>query len=559
MPLSTVIHLPRNIHRLAEILHVLIRNGLGHFVRRMNLQEHLPMLERVLGRREGEPVAQDEETVARRVATALQELGPTFVKMGQMLSSRPDVLPESFIEEFRKLQDRVAPFSSEEAHQILHKELGSNADLFEHVEAEPFASGSIAQVHRARLLDGSEVVVKIRRPGIERTVLGDVAILSFLAQRARRHFPEFNPVAIVAEFEKSIRREMDLVTEASYTSKFHDALKDEPGLRCPKVYWDLTTSQVLTLEWLEGINVSQQEELVRRGTDLKKVTAVLANAFMKQFFRMGMFHADPHPGNLLVMPDGTLALVDFGLVGHLTGELRSQLVTILIALARRDVDLAIEAYAEIGEFAEGADPHRLKPDLMELLDKYYGMPLKRIETQKVFADVTRIARSNGVILPRDLILLARAFVTVTSVARQLDPDFDLAAMAQPHTQALLKDKFSPTRIAKGLGINAWHLARLFARLPSDIRQILRKLQTGSLQFVFRHEGLEPFTAGLDRVSNRLSVSVILGSVVIGSSVIIHRGGGPMLFGVSAFGLLGYVLAGVLGMWLVWDILRSGRY
>ena len=560
MAWTDLIYLPRNLHRLGEILQVLASNGLGHIVQNLNLQEHIPFAARLLGRRKGEEPAQDPETLARRLATALQQLGPTFVKMGQMLSSRPDLLPQSFIDEFRKLQDHVAPFSSQKAMDIIRRELGAQADDFQELDPEPFASGSIAQVHSARLRDGSKVVVKIRRPGIESTIAGDIAILSYLAERAQKHFPEFNPKAIVTEFDKCIRRELDLVTEASYTAKFQRAFENDPNLRCPNVYWDLTTSHVLTLELIEGISVSEAGALSESGIDQHRVAATLADAFMKQFFHMGLFHADPHPGNILVLPDGTIGLVDFGLVGHLTPELRSQLVTIVIALARQDINLAVEAYGEIGEFAADADPKQLKPDLLEMLDKYHGIPLKRIQTQEVFADMTRVARAHGVVLPRDLILLARAFVTVTSVTRQLDPDFDLVAMVEPHTRALLKDKFSPSRLAKTFGVNLWHLATLFARLPGNLRQIIRKIEHGSLQIVFKHEGLENFMSEVDRASNRISVSMILGSVIIGSSLIMHSKIGPKIFSdISAFGLLGYLVAGMMGLWLAWDILRSGRY
>ena len=559
MAFMDVVHLPRNIHRLAEILHVLIRNGLGHFVRRLNLQEHIPMLARVLGRRDERGVPHDQETVAHRIATALQELGPTFVKMGQMLSSRPDLLSESFIEEFQRLQDRVAPFPGEQAQAILREELGPEFDQFEELGPEAFASGSMAQVHRARLRTGEDVVVKILRPGIEQTVWGDIAILSYLAKRAESIFPEFNPVAIVNEFEKSMRREMDLVTEAAYTSKFSKAFADQDMIHCPAVYWDLTTSKVLTLEWIQGVSVSDAEDLRARGFDPAKIAATLADSFMAQFFRVGMFHADPHPGNLLVMNDGRVALVDFGLVGHLTADLRGQLVTIAIALARQDVELAVEAYADVGEVSDATDLKRLKTELIEMFDKYYGMPLKRIETQKAFADATRIARSHGIVLPRDLILLARSFVTITSVARQLDPDFDLAGMVQPHAKALLMDKLSPKRLLKSAGLNGWHLARLFARLPSDLRQIFGKLGSGSLQLRFKHEGLESFIGEIDRASNRLAISMTLGSVVIGSSLILHANLGPKLFGLSGIGLFGFVVAGAMTLWLAWDMLRSGRY
>jgi len=551
---------PRRIHRMSQVLQVLVKHGFGHIVRRMNLHTHLPVLNRL--REGGAPPPGEIETIARRARLILQELGPTFVKLGQVLSTRPDVLPEEFIEELRRLQDQVEPFSIEQARERLEMELGAPIrETFAEFVDEPKASGSIGQVHYARLIDGSEVVIKIKRPGIERTIMSDLDLLGILAEQAER-IPElqpFRPAMMVEEFSRAIQRELDFISEGSYTAKFHELFRDDPSVRIPRVHWEFTTSSVLTLERLSGVKMSDAAGLERLAVNRKELARRLMSLFMRQFFSEGLFHADPHPGNIFVMPSGTLGLIDFGMVGHLDTTLRSQLATSLIALVKQDLDLIVDIYADIGVVSEGTNYAELKPDLISLLDKYYGVPVEKIDTRAAFMEIMRIARRHEIVLPRDFVLLGKAFVTVMGQARELDPQFDLAGLAAPQAKALLKQRFSPDALTRTIGSNLWHLSSLLHQVPRELRQITKKILAGQLQMVFRHEGLERFSNELDRTGNRLAFSIVVASVVIGSSLIIHAKIGPSVFGnVSAVGFAGYAVAFAMGALLMIGILRSGR-
>ena len=563
MAIPNIARTSRKAQRLTEVALVLAKHGLSYFVHRLNLHRYLPRGKGLVSRPVREPAKLDEETIVRRLGLVMEELGPTFVKLGQVLSTRPDILPDSIIQEFRRFQDQVAPFGGEEARQVVERELGASlSELFDSFSNEPIASGSLAQVHRAKLKNGEDVVMKVKRPGIERKVLADIELLADLVRYAERHVEEirvYRPTLIVEEFERSMRRELEFITEASFTSKFHEAFIDFEGVRTPMVYWDLTTSNVLTLQWLEGFNIGDRNRLKQHAIDRSKLTERLASAFMHMYFELGLFHADPHPGNLLVQEDGTLAIVDFGNSGHLTAELRSQVANVLIALTRHDMELVVQQCTDLGMFPAAGNRERLKSDMVDLLDRYYGMPLKRLDTGSVFADVTRVARDNGALLPREFVLLARSFVMVTSTAKELDPKFDLAGAMEPYARKLFFEKLSPRGALKSIGLGAYNLGRLVHKLPRQVADIIRKMDAGTWQILFKHEGLENLLGEMDRVSNRISVSIILGAIIIGSSLILHAKLGPTLFELPIFGLVGFLIAGLLGLWLVWDVLRSGRY
>ena len=558
MALRNITRIPRNIQRVIEILRTLWRHGLGHIVTRLNVQEHLPVVARIATRGKVELLPTDDETLARRLALVLQELGPTFVKLGQVLSTRPDFVPEPYLAEFRKLQDEVKPFPTDQAKEIVREELGKEFDeVFAEFADAPLASGSIAQTYTAELLDGTAVVVKVKRPDIERKIESDIDILRYLARHAERNWPELNPMLVIDEFEKAIRKELDFIVEASYTSKSYEFFEEMPEIRCPKVYWEYTTPSVLTMERLAGIRPDNTDELDSRGIDRKALAKNLGTAFIKQYVDFGLFHADPHPGNMFIQRDGTIALIDFGMTGHLTDDLLSELSTALVAIARQDLNILIDVYTSISE-GSAVDARKLKPDMLEMFDKYYGMPLARIDVAHVFNDSLRIARKHGLVLPRDLVMLMRSMVVVTSVGRMLDPDFNVAELIEPEARRLILRKASPRRAARELGLSLWHTSRILRSVPERLRSIVQKIESGTLTVAFKHQGLEGLMSELDRVSNRLSVSIILGSTVVGSSIALHARV-LAIRGVSAIGIVGYLIAAMLGLWLVWDILRSGRY
>jgi len=557
LALADIARLPRNLQRLGEIIVVFARHGFGPLIGRLNLQEHIPFAKRLLARRRPAP-ADKALTIEKRLVQALQELGTTFVKLGQILSSRPDIVSDSFAEEFKQLRDRVQPFDSAVARQIVETELKVPiAEVFSLFEDQPAGCGSIAQVHRATLKDGTKVMVKIRRPGIESAVLADMAILRFVARIAETQLPEIRPTQIVEEFGRAIRNELDLTVEASNTARFHDMLKEIDGTRAPDVFWDLTTSAVLTIQRLEGMSIGDIEGLKKQGHDCTHLAKTLGECFMAQYFNVGTFHADPHPGNFLVAEDGTIGVIDFGMVGHLTADLKARLTTTLIAAVSEDIGFIAENAFEFGVVGEGFDRRQFTRDLTDLYHKYKGMPLGRIDTRRLFGDLTRVARQNDLSLPRDLVLLGKSMATLSGVTRALDPRYDVVAMSAPKTKQLIRDKLSPGRLAKLAGLNALSVMQMLKSIPRDFRSIIRKLESGQLQLGFRHRGLDRAMSELDRASNRLAISIYVAALLVASSLMVNA---RFLAwkGVSVPGVLGYALAGLLSLSLAWGIWRSGR-
>jgi len=545
---------------MTQILQVLARHGLGHVVQWMNLQGYLPVFKR-LKEVPLQTAPGEGDSLPARTRMVLEELGPTFVKLGQLLSTRPDILPETFVSEFRKLQDRVEPFPSDQAVARVEQELGAGLpDLFTSFERTARASGSIGQVHDAVLKDGRDVVVKVKRPGIESKIMSDLDLLGLLAERAKAvpDLEPFRPVMLVEEFGRAMQRELDYVGEASSTSRFRESFEGRDGVRCPMVLWDYTTPNVLTLERLSGVKLDEPERLAELGIDPRVLAQRLLDAFIYQYFESGLFHADPHPGNLMVSSDGVISIIDFGMVGHLDGDLRSHLGTALLGIARKETELIVDVFGELGMVTDMGRASGMRGDILALLDKYYGIPLRHLDAGSVFRDVMQVARRQGILLPRDFVLLGKSLVTVTSIAKSLDPELNLRDTIAPYAKALMLEKVAPKRLAKLLGVNAWHVSNLLHQLPRETRQLLRKALSGDLQIAFRHEGLDHFISELDRASNRLAFSVLVACLVIGSSLIMHAKIGGEIFGVSALALMGYLSAFVLGVWLLIAILRSGR-
>jgi len=552
----------KGIKRFAKILRVLTKHGFGFLLQRMPLRQWMPFIGKM--KKEARlDESQPQSQIARRMVMALEELGPTYVKFGQILSNRPDLLPPEYIEELKKLQDRVAPFESEKAIRIIESEFARPlTETFKNFETPPFASGSIAQVHYAKTLDGTEVVVKIKRPGIDAVISSDLIILYRLADLFERYVPEIaalNPKMLISEFERAIREELDLLAEASHTAKFSRNFEGDRILRIPRVFWEYTTRRVLTLEKISGIKVSDAEALRSMGIDPRKLARDLLRIFLDQYYKSGFFHADPHPGNILAAPDGTIGLIDFGTVGHLDYDLKSSLAATLLAVINEDVEAVLEIYEELGVVTRYADAQELKPEIMGLIDKYYGMPVENIDLKQLFNEFIGISRRHNIMLRRDFVLLGKSFVSIASTARNLDPKLDSAEIIEPYARNLIRQKYSPRHIQRLLQSSFANVAGFIKKGPRNLSLLLSKIINNEVEIAFRHENLDKLITEMDRSSNRLSFSILIAAIILGSSLIILAKVKPFIFGdISLLGVIGYLLAGILGMGLAVAILRSGR-
>jgi ubiquinone biosynthesis protein len=557
--LFSIRHTLRSSTRFAQIISVLVRHGFGHFVVSLHLERLVPFRKK-LSRRP--PEGEDISSIAHRVARVLEDLGPTFIKLGQAMASRPDLMPTEFQVAFRRLHDGVRPFPAEQARRAVAKSLGKPVEeLFDAFDDTPVACGSIGQVHHATLPGGESVVVKIKRPDIQQVVTNDIALLRTLAELVERHLPQYRmyrPRMLVEEFAHTLRHELDFVNEGAVTSRFHESFGDDATIRTPKVFWDLSSRDVLTLERLEGTTVSPETDFAALGLDRKALAHRLLDAFFRQYFEMGVFHADPHPGNLFARSGNRWSLIDFGQVGRLDSGMQSRLATLLEAAVRRDLDLVLDVLDDLGTLPEEVDRGHLKKDLATLLDKYYGLPMKRILITTVFEEVVELAREHRVILPSDFVLLGKSLATVGGVALMLDPDCSPIEIIGPKLRPLMLERFSPKRIGLGLRSNAYHLSSILHDGPHMLRTLMRNIMRGKMRIVFRHDGLDNLISELDRSSNRIAFSVVVAAIILGSSVIMLANVGPKWGGTPVLGLLGFLMAGISGAMLLVSIWRSGR-
>jgi len=547
----------RHLGRYRQIVTVLAKYGFAEILGRMHVLGRLRLAHI-------RPVRQYVEAMSapQRLRAALEELGPTFIKFGQLLSTRSFVLPPEYIEELAKLQDRATPVPFEQLEPVLHSALGRCADdCFAEFEREPIATASIAQAHRARLKDGQPVVVKIQRPGIKATVEQDIDVLTDLARLAERYLPEvrrFSPVNLVDEFARTIRWELDFLNEARNAEIFRRNFAAVESVYIPRVYWDFTRSQVLTVEYVDGIKITDLEALNRAGLKPRQVVRTGAKFVLKQIFEDGFFHADPHPGNLFVSSDGKIVPVDFGIVGRLDETLMGVLAELTVATYKKDVATIVNILIDLGAIEESSDLPPLRFDLGELIDRYYGVPLKHVDVRTLIREGLEIVNRYEVRLPRGLALLIKTLGTYEDVTRAIDPDFDLISEMKPYVRRLIGRRLEPSRLAYEMSRTARDAYHLVQMLPRELELLLRRLKRGTVRLQMEHRGLEHLITEVDRSSNRLSFALIIAAIIVGSSFVMQLDRGPSILGYPALGVVGYVFAGFLGIWLVIAILRSGR-
>jgi ubiquinone biosynthesis protein len=450
---------------------------------------------------------------------------------------------------------------------IIASELGCpREECFRSVDPAPIASGSIGQVYKAHALDGTPLIVKVRRPDVEHVIQLDMQVLRWFAETLEAVVPEsriYRPRMLVAELEEMLTRELDFIHEASATARFAAAFADDPGIRIPTVHWELTRQRVLTLSALGGVNVSRlwlTEDPALAGMDRPLVARRLADMYLKQVFEMGVFHSDPHPGNILIETPAVVGLIDFGQIGTISDELMGQLLGVIYACVNRNVELVVDALADLGAIGPAADRRNLYRALQSLLDKYYGLPLKRLDLTTLLSEFSDVVRRHDIIIPREMVLLSKAVGMVAGLTTRLDPDLVLLDLFRHRLERTFRQQFSLGRIRENAAIAGWHLWGMARQAPSQIREVLRRVASGSWGLNVRHENIERLVNELDRSSNRLAFSIVIAAIIVGSSVVVSAGTELTLFDIKVqyFGIAGYLIAGVLGLGLAWAIYRSGR-
>jgi len=561
LPIFRVNRNIRTIRRYRTILGVLMKYGFGHFVEQLNIGYYLELGKRIVSLGKS-PKELEKLSQPQRLRMAMEELGPTFIKLGQLLSTRPDVLPKDYIEEFRKLQDEVPAVSLEEITSQIQRELGYPVtELFAEFSETPIAAASIAQVHRGRLKSGEEVVFKIRRPGIVKLIETDIDVLMGLAYLIEQHVPTFaiyDPVKLVKEFRRSIMREVNFTREGRTVDRFSANFAGNQTAYFPKIFWDYSGEIVLTMEYVAGIKITNFAQLTAEGYDLKELARRGADIFLKQVLDHGLFHGDPHPGNVFILPEQVICMLDYGIVGRLGQDLKDQLIDLLQALLERDVDRIISQLLYSGELTDTADLKSLRRDLHDFIEDYYDIVLQDIKVGKLLGDFIDILTHHRIHFPADYMLLAKALVIMEGVGRQLDPDFNMIAHMRPYVNRLVFERLSPKHVTNQFGRVVHAYASLARNLPNDIKEFLNRLNRNQFKIDLEHRGLEKLVTDLDRSSNRVSFALIIGSLIVGSSLVMQIDKGPMVFGFPLLGLMGYSIAGLLGLWLAVGILRSGR-
>ena len=576
----------RDIGRLHDIASILIRYGFGDMVRRMGMANALERAGRALHWNEAEELAHMDPPA--RVRRAMEALGPTFVKLGQLLATRVDLFEPEWIAEFSRLQDSAHTATYEGIHQQLTEDLGAAPEaVFAAFDPEPLAAASMAQVYRARLEDGTEVVVKVRRPGIRLTVEADLRWMARLAELAESESPElraFQPREVVRQFTQSLRRELDFASEcrnaervaqnfATYTGFNGDSVPkakvvgapaqgaappapQEPIIVIPRVFWQWTSERVCVQEFIAGISGRQLERVDQAGLDRQVLARRGAQAVLKMIVEDGFFHADPHPGNVFYLPGNRIAFIDFGMVGRLSEARRDQLMRLLLGLVQHEPQRVADVMIEwTGDGA--TDEDGLTLEIQAFVQQYHGVALKQLRLGAMLTDLVTILRQHQLRLPPDLSLLIKAFVSLEGMGHELDPDFNMAAEAMPLLQKTLRARYAPNAVLQ----RGWHgvkdMLSLLSGLPQDVSRLLRAAKRGRLEIHIDVLHLKRLGNQLDSAANRLVVGVVVAALIIGSSIVMTVPGGPTLLGLPFFGLLGFVGALLGSLWLLVSIWRSG--
>jgi ubiquinone biosynthesis protein len=550
----------RHLNRYQQILRILFRYGFGDLVDTLKIEQYLEIGLQLISRKRRDQI--EKLTRAERVRMAMEELGPTFIKLGQILSTRPDLIPLGYTKELSKLQDSVPAFSYDEVSRIIESEIGKPPqEIFLRFEKTPLAAASIGQVHKAQLKDGEDVVVKVQRPGIRRTVEVDLEIMFHLAGLMEKHLEEAElqrPTKIVEEFADSLERELNYYNEASHIENFARQFIDDETVYIPKVFRETSTERVLTMEYIDGIKASEVGLLRQAGYDLREITRRGADLIMKQVFVNGFFHADPHPGNIFMLPNNVVCYLDFGMMGRISQQEREDFSVLLMQLTRRDEKKVMHALLKLTDYHQEPDKSKLERDLAEFIGQHLYRPLKEIKFSRLLHQLLDILTRHALRLKPNLFLMMKAFSTVEGLGQVLDPDFELMEHAKPFVREIYLARMNPKRIASDMLESGTEFLGLLKEIPGEMRSILKQAREGKVRIEFEHRGLDPILFTHDRTSNRIAFAIVLAALIMGSSLITLSDIPPKWHEIPIIGLVGFIVAGVMGFWLLISILKRGR-
>jgi ubiquinone biosynthesis protein len=549
----------RDLGRLEEIGKVLLRYGFGSLVQRLGLVKVLERAGRILKKEELAETA--KLTTPERVCRAFEDLGPTFVKLGQILSSRVEMLPPEWIQAFEKLQDEVDPVPFAMLREELQEELGKPpSEVFEEIKMTPLAAGSIAQVHAATLPGGSEVILKIRRPGIKKTIESDLRLLSHLVELIYEEIPElrpFHPKEVLRQFERSLRSELDLGREAENALRIRQGLQGMRGIRIPNFYPEWSGPCLNVQERIRGIPGRNLEEAQNSGLDLPKMAKIGARAVLKMILELGLFHADPHGGNIFFLKGNKIALIDFGMVGRLSESRRKEVVDFLFGLVSSDCHQVSETLVDWAE-EDRVEPEKLIPDIEGFLDTWKGRPLKDLHFTEMLRDLLQILRDHHLSLPPDLSMFFKVLLTLEGLGRSMDPNFQIIPVAKPFLEQAIQDRYSPEALKKSALSKGKAALELFTGLPEDLRSLIKSARRGRLRFHLQSQDLEHLTKSLSEASNRLTIGIILAAMIVGTSILASFGKDGIGLSPRFLGSTAFILTLIFGVWILLSIHRSRK-
>jgi len=550
----------RHLNRYRQILAILLKHGFDDLLERLKVDQYIAAGLQAISKEPTSPAGKLSRP--QRLRMAFEELGPTYIKLGQVLSTRPDLIPAKFVYELAKLQDEVSPFPFSEVKAVVETEFGRPPEaVFDELEEQALASASIGQVHKARLKSGEAVAVKFQRPGIRKVIEVDLEIMLHLATLAERHIKEFEihrPVKIVEEFARTLEKEIDYHIEATNMERIARQFLDVPYIYIPAVFSEMTTTRVLTTELVDGIKISKIEKLEAAGLDKKLITARTVELVLKQAFDNGFFHADPHPGNIFVLPDNVICLVDFGMVGIVDRRTREEFVDLIDSVVHQHEAKAAQVLLNLTEWDEQPDIRALEREVADFMGRHLYKPLKDMEIGKLLQDLIELTIRFHLRIPPNIFLMIKTLSAVEGVGRMLDPEFDLIAHAEPFIKRVKLERFTPQRITSDVFDVMSRLLQFLQQFPKDLLDLTGIIRQQKLSLQLEHKGLETMLATQDQTSNRMSFAIIIAALIIGSALIVISEIPPLVYGISLIGIIGYLVAAVMGIWLLVAIIKKGR-